>query len=684
MSWRFGIPDFIGNYVYFESLRDTKNNTPAAARYKQKLYNKTQKSLAVATQGITDLSKINQANRFLSQVAKSERNKEIKMIESFCKQTGMEFPALQPYLKNPQMIQDEPEKFYLQLTNAINVVRKGLTNYLTELKRIQSNIDKQNQTLKNYKVRDYRYRLNGSINSFLNRLRGQYNDIAENGQYNLKIQELVMRILSSTGIIQALSNGADFAAIAAATLADVEKQVQKEVDKNLLDGSKGQPLSSLFDSIADDLEKDYVDKILNKDPFSSSVQRALSDIQGIDFKRIVQNGKELLGLKTMSLDANKIEEHYMKIINKEQATKNSHIKNIRDLLSSNVKLKNNLNILEFSINGSVNTQHGTIYELVESSVLDSLGGLGGVSGGRNINSKSATDIITFSFNWDITVNNSAMNQLLSSISKTIADNTAEDFMTPNNMRDIRNSLQTMNTEINKAVKLAEEKIEKLKEFNVDDIFVYHESLKLYSSMETGRNGTNEFHGRNIGILKYIDYMASSQVSGGSALAASRDDLAFLGLNLTPGAVAEQAIGPLEKYFSMYASLLMFDDVTNMAMEAVETVQSNNKTSKHGITQIHLYNLNGIFVPASMLLSFVSDTVSGAGALISSGLSASASIHVPSTNEAYEAWKARKAAGNGRLYKQDWEDVAKEAARETKVSITFLSSFLSFVSSLGNL
>jgi len=34
MSWRFGIPDFIGNYTYFRDLGNTDRNIPAAAARK--------------------------------------------------------------------------------------------------------------------------------------------------------------------------------------------------------------------------------------------------------------------------------------------------------------------------------------------------------------------------------------------------------------------------------------------------------------------------------------------------------------------------------------------------------------------------------------------------------------------------------------------------------------------------
>ena len=88
-----------------------------------------------------------------------------------------------------------------------------------------------------------------------------------------------------------------------------------------------------------------------------------------------------------------------------------------------------------------------------------------------------------------------------------------------------------------------------------------------------------------------------------SLIINRELLSFLALNLNPSAAAASAKGPLENYFSIFAGLLMFDDVKNMALEAAKIAQENTH-----IHQIHLYNLNGIYVPASMILSYVSDAV----------------------------------------------------------------------------
>lgn len=45
---------------------------------------------------------------------------------------------------------------------------------------------------------------------------------------------------------------------------------------------------------------------------------------------------------------------------------------------------------------------------------------------------------------------------------------------------------------------------------------------------------------------------------------------------------------------------MFDDVRNIAIEAARKISSEQSEA---LKNIHLYNLNGIYVPASMILTY---------------------------------------------------------------------------------
>jgi hypothetical protein len=63
-------------------------------------------------------------------------------------------------------------------------------------------------------------------------------------------------------------------------------------------------------------------------------------------------------------------------------------------------------------------------------------------------------------------------------------------------------------------------------------------------------------------MSYIDDLYS--MSNSFSFPVSRDELGFLAINLMPGAAAAEYKDPLEKYLSLYAGMVMFDDLTNMA------------------------------------------------------------------------------------------------------------------------
>lgn len=149
----------------------------------------------------------------------------------------------------------------------------------------------------------------------------------------------------------------------------------------------------------------------------------------------------------------------------------------------------------------------------------------------------------------------------------------------------------------------EEYMGKIEDFPNRKLFIYHESLKLSSQAETRAHA---FKGRTMSILSYIAALDSMNTGLNSrtdtANVVDTNELEFLAYNLFPGSAGDIAgiKGPLERYFSIFAGMLMFDDIANMTTEAVQEVQSLSTFQR--VEQIHLYNLNGVYVPASLILS----------------------------------------------------------------------------------
>lgn len=682
MGWLFGIPDFslAQRFTYFNDLQDVKHNVPLAAYKKLSLYNAASSAVNSAMDILGSEDALINASNFLQNIAISERNKEIALIKEYSRQMHKDFPFLKKF-NSPEAILNEPDVFYAELTSAINEARQGTKQYLTELYRIQSNIKEHTRTLENYKQDDYRFRLSGDLESFLRRLNGSFGlgGKIDEDAFSVRVQQLTMRILEQKGIVEQIGQGIDFAAIAASTLIEVEQEVQREIDKEIRFNDKKKDLAEATDAILNTVEKRYLYHIEKNDEDSSPVQRALNDITGMDFKRVTQNAKELLGLK-VGVSSKQLEKRAKNIANltksRSKKSKNARqiIKELRQSLKRNHQMSSDLMSLTFSISGSQNSKHGTVFELINS--------LGGI----NVKANAAIDVINYRFNFQFQKNDAFYDELIGNISSQISDLVAkQNEGVESNLRDIRQAIEEMNQNINDLIAAAEEQQKKLEDTNLNDLFIYHESLKLYSSAETGRSKHPGFEGRSMNILSFIDFMDSAAV-GDFSLAISRDLMAFLALNLGGGAVAEHAKGPLETYFSIFAGLLMFDDVRNMAMEAAKIADYGGS-----IKQIHLYNLNGIYVPASMILSYVSDAVSAASEYVADGIAAQATISAPEVNKSYENWKDERMHYNSsrdyyknELRPEHWQAVAAEAASSTTVTITFLAAFQDFINKLSEI
>ena len=544
MGWLFGIPDFslAQRFTLFNDLADTAHNVPLAKKKKEDLY---AAGVAAANSAMSMLDSemaLTDAMTFLQNIAISERNKEIALVKEYAKQLNKDFPFLDKF-NSPEAILNDPDTFYEELTAAINEARQGTKQYLTELYRIQSNIKEQERTLANYKQDDYRYRLVNDLESFLRRLNGSFGlgGQVDEHSFSIKIQNMVMRILKHCNITGRIQNGEDFAAIAAVTLADVERLVQEEVDKEIRNNDKKKDIALISDEVLDQIEQRYLRQIEANDEGNSPVQKALNNITSIDFRRVTQNAKELLGIK-MGVTSKRLEQRAKNISNltksrsKKSKTVRQAIKDLRQSIKRNPHLENDLMSMTFSISGSATTKHGTVYELINS--------LGGV----NIKANAATDVINYNIRFDLKRNDAFYDQLIGNISSEISSMVLnQNDNIPSNVKDIRDALDEMNQNISDLIEAAEEQQKKIENTNLDQMFIYHESLKLYSSVETGNSKDKGFHGRSMNILSFIDFMDSAAVDGFS-LAISHNLMSFIALNLMPNAVAAQLKDPLESYF----------------------------------------------------------------------------------------------------------------------------------------
>jgi len=266
--------------------------------------------------------------------------------------------------------------------------------------------------------------------------------------------------------------------------------------------------------------------------------------------------------------------------------RNSMFKFFKNSKKIDYNLLQELKAVKFS--STTKTSHGNLFELIQVLTNQNAIKIGG---------SAATDTISMG-SVDIELENTDIGREIKQWRNEIANAYTEYDMLKRESREQDRTEAFL--EMNKEVEKAEEEINKLLEkldIQVNDLFIYHESLKLYMGMET--NDSDAFHGREMIILNYIDELYSLAGIGDLVLP-QKDALIFLALNLSNEAVGAGAKNTLAHYLSIFAGLLMFDDVRNIAIEAARKVNSEqSKTLKN----IHLYNLNGIYVPASMILTY---------------------------------------------------------------------------------
>lgn len=675
MAWLYGIPDvsLSNHFVYFHDLLESAWMATEKGQSRKELVGKQAESLFENAMKHLDTNEkaIDEAVDFILKIAKSEQQKEIAVVKSYYKKIGEEFPGFKG--EEDGIIKD-PYTFYTHLTAEINKIRLGTQQYIDQLKQIMENSKGAKERLTDYFKDDYRFRLNSEATSLLKKMIGNYQeDKTTEATYTQKIQEIVLEIVKET-VGKKLKKGEDFAAISIAVLADIEKEVENYMKNNK---DKISDVKDIKKETLKILKKDYLQKIKDSQTQkTSATQRALKDMNSAEFLRITNNVKKILGIKSLDINSETYQKQLNEIAKQEKRRNNDSKKEMRAVNKIQKLIGEDLvdsfHQLTFT-KLSHNSAHGDLFELIRANIEEN-----GIKAGKY----AATDVLSIMCNYTIKPDNKFIDNILNQIGQEMS-NVIENNNEASNEKDLRANIDTMTKQVDTAIQKLEEKLKILNENKPEDFFIFHESLKLYSSVETDINkkyGYGGFGGRSLTIISYIDYMLSALDAAGINSPATRDMLIFLGLNLSDGAIGLGKSEPLARYFSIFAGLLMFDDVVAMTREAIEELSISTKTIK----QVHLYNLNGIFVPASMILSYVGDALQVARK--SATNVAMATINSNKATEAINNWKPRYSKNDGgrRLSPEDWQLMGAKVASSTIVKISFMTSFLRFIEDLTNL
>ena len=663
--WFFGIPAFniAHKFVYMNDLTNTLNNSFRVAYAKESLYSDASAMAASAGAeiGVADSLYIKSALEFINNAALSERTKEMMVVKDYIDTLRKQLPPTKNFqkllnsidngmiLENPASLKD----FYIELTRYINVAKTTIEKYEQQLITLKSHAKKDMTEL--YQD-DYRFRAPGDVQTLLNNIIGLATQAQQKKEtsFSSHIRKATKDYLISSGLISRLKSGEEIAAAMSVIALDIEQRMEEELKK--------QKLNDFTDLINNNMFDQIIEQYINaENAYQTNLQKAINNNE-TELDNILNAAKNILNISMITGEKNRT--HREKVVANRTSKlrmETSLQKQLRQEYKNN-KAIDELKYIEFSV-GAKNTAHGNIFELINIVQNGNTIKIEGNAGADTLSLGS------FSFELLTPDIQAQLSPFLNQISQIITRYEKEKEV--NRKKDQSDIQAQMSKEIDTIIKNMEQYIT---DFNIplENLFVYHESLKLYKSAETDSKFSG-FHGRDMNIFSYIDKLYSANNIAQLQLP-ERNTLDFLLLNLSHLAVGGQLKSTVENYLSIFSGLLMFDDVQSIAIDAAQQLANQPLTK---IKQIHLYNLNGVYVPASMFLSFIYESMKTLGQEIEDGYSAKVSINTNGADDAIKNYLATRPIP----IKPQWENVANAAASGTTVRIIFFKAFATFINAL---
>jgi len=697
--------DLSARLIYFYDLMEENNSISEQkyisqnfAKQKQQLYEKAHMGIVRAGHNqlgsiLRSESTFSAALDFLEQAAEHERKKEQLILDEFKKKLLPIWQATPPKaLTMP--LQDimnftitsatskaDIDKFYLNLTKAINLVRTDSEMYN---KRLEQIIAQNNTTYADLAARQVEYRIQQDMQGLLTAILGagarDSTDSTKKTVVNRKtanlaklIREAVINYANSTNLwtIPDLTTK-DILGFLLAIITDLEMMIQKEFFEN-------QDLTDIIDEAA---VNNAIDKYFNtQNENLTFIQRKLTE----GAEAIKAAARPFINtLLVEHGDNDDVIKNRRKIIERNQRNNNhARLDLKRQIKKHGASQKFFEEASLFTIIPKTDQSHGKVNEVIRSALENSI----------TFKTQSGADRIIIPLgHLNATVDSKAIETLIDQSLDQLRTSIDNYYTQVNKERidraqDNGQLFITMNKELQQTIDKTNEQL-KLLDNIPENIFVYHESVKLYATLEEGKT-TGDFHGRDRNALNVLNELYAADI-GGNLHLINQELLYNIILNLAGqvGGVQSAVAGydgtlrtPVENYLSIFAGLLMFDDIFNVAQEVIQGFQ---QTSQSTIKQIHLYSINDQYIPGSLLLTnIVYNLRKALGTILSSEKAAKVTIDNTAAGATISQYLNNRANGTPYEFSQ-WDDIADEIAGETKIRITFFTSFLNFLNDLAKI
>lgn len=651
----------MGNYMGLKSNQTyyMYNASAGPQTYEQlhhsQLYGKAISAKNTAVNNISRQSAhVNAVIDFISSVAANERKKELDSIKNYCEKMKKDYPFAANILKE-DYIQSDPDGFQSELVIAFDSARKDLETTKKSIQRLYANAGLSNngkiKSKQDYFDTEYLFTLASNLEDFAKQMVStSVSTKIDDSSIRQKVNAFAMQGIQKLGIIDKITSGEQLIAVGAMMEVQLQQQVQQE-----LDNSSASTFKEITVPTLDSIGEKFLNELETRQSSDPLLQLLIDNFDDPQFQLAVDNVISILGLKEdPSKDivgmTDQLKDYINKINTEDCNAVESSFISLRQDIMKNSELNESLFKVTFKVSGSSGTKHGNIWEMIQ-----------GMLKGAKVKENVATDLVTYHFDYDVKQDSAKITNYISKLGESLSSIKSQ--LKKSQKNDKREALMRTvhkaNISIQKINQAIEDELNKIDKFKNQKMFIQHESLKFSTSAERGMNinGKIGFSGRHMKLTSYLGYLSSMALAmkNDSNLSLNMPELEFLSYNILPGSIGDDGTTQtaLENYLSMYAGMMMFDDVENMATEAIQNVQS--LTSGQQVETLHVYNVNNMMVPASVILTRMSQSLQRAASTIDTGAAIQAKISI----------------GEGK------------SINDVSVSIVFMQDFIDVIKSLYN-
>lgn len=537
-------------YVYLNTLQTDNPGLYSAAQALVKANN---------SQEFENEARIETALEFLNLAADNELQKELNFLSSKFDSSIL------------SEIMDGNTINYPKMIAKINEANKTLDKFQAELKYEMNRFNKvqaaktiEDKKVK-YKIGEGSHSYTQSIGSYIQATLRQLTDLSSEKEERITqiCRNVLINLINKTNAF----NGLDISQISA-ILGLAQAQIMPLLEKELQDGK----LSTKSGKLSSRKIEQF---IIQDESYNKLISNSLSNLQNIANRLLNSYGRieNKKGNEDKLRLANKNFEEALKNLTKIQSSnsRTNRDRAVRKILKNGGPILNE-NSIGLNINFSGKNTGLALEYKIANEISNSV--VVGGSGGK-------IDVSSFLLG-EFDINIGFKTEPIQDILNSINQNTQADFGAAGD-----NFLKAYR-ELNKYIEEQRRSGQDIK-----DSFILHTSAKDYYS-----TATDEFKGFKGGTYQGLQIFDSLEALAGAGFGEA--DIQWLkacAINTSKSAVGASIKSSLEEYISIFATMLLFDDGVTIAKETVAKAQS----SFQPVSVLHLFNLNGFYVPSSYLL-----------------------------------------------------------------------------------